>query len=113
MLPGFAADTVTVVEPALVDDRGTLVPDWSAPPASQTPVEGCLVLPGASVEVLAGRQAVAVRWTVYAPPDVVLTAHSAVSYQGRLYQVDGEPARWPSPTGGLDHVVILLLDPEG
>lgn len=112
MLPSWATQTVTVVEPTLVDDRGTLVPDYDVP-ASETVVPGCSVHPGASDEVLAARQGVAVRWTVYAPAGVVVTAHSAVRLDGRLYAVDGEPARWPSPTGGLDHVVLLLVDHTG
>lgn len=113
MLPAWARQSIAVVEPALVDDRGTMVPDWSATPVSEVTVPGCSVQPGASAEVLEARQGVSVRWTVYAPASVALSAHSAVRYAGRLYDVDGEPQRWPSPTGALDHTVILLVDHEG
>lgn len=113
MLPSFATQTITVVEPALIDDRGTQVPDWSAPPVSETTVTDCSVQPGASAEVLAARQGVSVKWTVYAPAATAVTAHSAVRYAGVLYAVDGEPQQWPSPTGALDHRVILLVDHEG
>lgn len=113
MLPSFATQTIDVVEPALVDDRGRLVPDWDAPPASTTPVPGCSVQPGASSEVLDAREALSVRWTVFAPAGTVLTAYSAVRYAGVLYQVDGEPQRWSSPTGALDHLVVLLVDWRG
>lgn len=113
MLPAWATQSITVVEPTMVDDRGTLVPDYDTP-ASQTPVAGCSVQPGASAEVLEARQGVSVRWTVYAPASVALTEHSAVRLtDGNLYDVDGRPERWPSPTGGLDHTVILLVDHEG
>lgn len=112
MLPSFATQSITVVEPTLVDDRGTMVADYETP-LSEVEVTGCSVQPGASAEVLAARQGVSVRWTVYAPAAAVVTAHSAVRYAGRLYDVDGEPQRWPSPTGGLDHTVLLLVDHEG
>ena len=111
-VPFWARQTVTVVEPTLVDDRGTMVADYTVP-ASEVDVPGCSVQPGASAEVLAARQGVSVRWTVYAPSSVVVTARSAVRYAGTLYQVDGEPQRWPSPTGALDHVVVLLVDWRG
>lgn len=113
MLPSFATQTIEIVEPHLVDDRGKQVPDWDAEPAAVTPVAGCSVQPGASAEVLTARTAVTVRWTVYAPPGLPVTAHSGVRYAGRLYQVDGAPSLWPSPTGGLDHTVLLLIDWEG
>jgi hypothetical protein len=113
MLPSFATQTIEVVEPTMVEERGQLVPDWDAEPASVTPVPGCSVQPGASSEDLAGRSNVIVRWTVYAPPGIPVTAHSRVRYDGRLYSVDGEPARWPSATGALDHTVLLLIDWEG
>lgn len=113
MLPSFAADTITIVEPVLVDDRGTTVADWTQPPASETEVTGCSVQPGASSEALGGRQGVTVRWTVYAPLSAPVTAHSGVLWHGTLYQVDGEPARWASPTGALGHLVIVLIDQEG
>lgn len=112
MLPSWATQTITVVEPTLIDDRGTQVADYDDP-ASETDITGCSVQPGASAEVLAARQGVSIRWTVYAPPSVAVTAHSAVRYEGNLYDVDGEPQRWSSPTGGLDHSVLLLVDHEG
>lgn len=112
MLPSWARQTITVVEPSLVDDRGTLVADFDTP-ASETVVPGCSVQPGASEEFLASRQGVAVRWSVYAPPGTVVSAHSGVRFEGNLYHVDGEPLRWSSPTGAADHVVLLLVDHEG
>lgn len=113
MLPSFASQTVELVEPALVEDRGQQVPDWDAPPASVTVVPGCSVQPGASAETLDARQGVTVRWTVYAPAGIPATAHTGARYDGVLYAIDGAPARWPSPTGGLDHVVLLLVDWQG
>lgn len=116
MLPSFAVTTITVVRPTLVTDRGTTVPDWTLPPASETPVHGCSLQPGASSEALAARQGQTIRWTVYAPAGVDVTAHDAVRLPDdstRLYQVDGEPQRWASPTGALSHTVLALIDWSG
>lgn len=111
MFPSFATQPFTVVEPTMVDDRGTTYPDYDDP-ESETDYQGS-VQPGASAEVLDARQGVSIRWTVYAPAGVTVTARSAVRYAGRLYDVDGEPQRWTSPTGGLDHAVLYLVDREG
>lgn len=112
MLPSFVRETITVVDPVWVDDRGTPVADYG-PGATRTVVPGCSVQPGASSEDLAGRTHVTVRWTVYAPPGTVVAADSAVEYEGRRYAVDGEPARWKSPTGAVSHLVLYLIDWEG
>lgn len=112
MVASWARQEVTVVEPSWVDDRGTEVPNFDDP-VSETDVEGCTVQPGASEEALAARQGVTIRWTVLAPPDTIVTAHSGVRYNGHLYQVDGEPLRWSSSRGRLDHVVMYLVDRQG
>lgn len=113
MLPSFADDEILLVHPAWVtDSRGTRRPDYAG--GARVPVPGCIVQPGASVEVLEQRVgAVAVRWSVFAPPGTVVEAADAAEYGGRLYAIDGEPARHRSPTGALDHVLLLLVDWKG
>lgn len=112
MLPSFATETVVLVSPAYVkDSRNNRVPDFTAAGgAVRVPVSGCSVQPGATAEVLAGRDSTAVRYTVLAPPWVDASSSQGVEYRGKVYGIDGEPQRWPSPTGALDHVVLLLID---
>lgn len=105
----LGTDTITVIEPTWTEDRGTPVPDYDDP-ASTVQVKGCSVQPGASDEGTAGRQNVTVRHTVYAPPGIAVTAHSAVLWKGVRYAVDGEPLRW---SGRLAHTVIYLVDWRG
>lgn len=114
MLPSFATDSVVRVRPVWTTDaRGTRRADYGAAAARVT-VAGCLVQPGASVEVLENRVgAVAVRWSVFMPPGTDIEATDAVEVDGRLYAVDGEPARHRSPTGALSHVLALLIDWKG
>jgi hypothetical protein len=109
MLPDvLARDEVTIVAPAMIDDRGTMVPDWTLNPESCVVVSGCSVQPGDSSEDLAMRQNVSVRWTVWAPPDAPVTATSGVIFRGVLYAVAGEPEVWTDPLGRLSHKVARL-----
>jgi hypothetical protein len=114
MLPSFASDTVTRVRPVWTTDaRGTRRPDYG-PAAGRVALAGCLVQPGASQEVLDNRVgAVAVRWSVFMPAGTDIEASDGVEVDGRLYAVDGEPARHKSPTGALSHVLVLLVDWKG
>ena len=112
MLPSFATDTITVVEPTMVDQRGTLRPTYD-PPASTRTVTGCSVQPGAATEDLAGRTQQTVRFTVYAPPGTHASALAAVDWEGQRYAVDGQPLAHRSPTGATSHVVLLLVDWKG
>lgn len=112
MFPSFATQSIDVIEPGVIDDRGTEVPDLEHP-VSEVTVPGCSVQPGGSTEDNEARQNVEIRWTVYAPGGTPGTARSAVRYAGTVYAIDGEPARWPSPTGGLDNVVFRLVDWKG
>ena len=111
MLPSFASQEITVVHPVWTTDaRNVRKPDYG-PAAGRTPVPGCSVQPGASPELVTdGRDTTAIRWTVLAPPSIVVEATDAVEYRGRLYKVDGEPMVWDSPTGALDHVALFLID---
>lgn len=114
MLPSFASDTPIRIRPTWTTDaRGTRRPNYGAG-AERVPVPNSLVQPGASQEVLDGRAgAVAVRWSWFAPPGTDVTATDAVEWDGKVYAVDGEPARHRSPTGALSHVLVLLIDWKG
>lgn len=109
MLPDLLAqESVTVLEPVMVDDRGTLVPDWTQPPASSTTIAGCSVQPATSTEDMSGRQQVAVRWSVWLPPASPVTAYSAVLWGGVRHLVMGEPARWTDPLGNYSHMHLEM-----
>jgi len=112
MLPSFARQTVDRIRAASTDDgHGNDEPNWGD--ASEITLPGCSVQPGATDEVLAGRTATLIQWTVYAPPGVDVLATDRIRYQDVVYEIDGEPARWSSPTGTLDHIVLLLKTWEG
>lgn len=114
MLPMMISpETVTVVEPVIVEDRGTSLPDWSQDPASSTEVTGCSVQPGSSSEDLNGRLNVDVQWTVWMPPGTSIGPHSGVIVRGTRYSVNGQPKSWNVASMGLDHIVVELVDWHG
>jgi len=114
MLPSFANDTPTLIRPTWTTDaRGTRRADYGAG-ATRTDVPGSRLQPGASQEVLDNRVgAVAVRWSWFAPPGTDVEPTDAVDWEGQRYAVDGQPARHRSPSGTLDHVLVLLIDWKG
>lgn len=105
-------DTVTLLTPALVTDRGVSYPDWGN--ATETVVAGCRWQPMVSDEETAqGRQGVVKRLMLFGPPDMALTEHSRVRIDGDDYDVDGHVRRWSSPSGSLDHIEAHLMRAEG
>ena len=112
MLPSWAADTITIVRPSWVEERGKKFPDYRAPAETVT-VTGCSVQPAGTSETLTARQAESVRLTVYAPPGTVIGAHDAVDFDGVRYAVDGRSQAWRSPTGAASNVIAYLVDWEG
>jgi dipeptidyl aminopeptidase/acylaminoacyl peptidase len=113
MFPSWANDTVTRKRPTYVkDSHGNQTADWSLPTADAV-IRGCSVQPGASEELLGGRDTTLIDWTVYAPSGVDVTATDGVEVDGVLYQVNGSVKRWPSPTGATAHVMFELRRWEG
>lgn len=113
MLPSWAKDTVIVVRAATVADRyGNQVRDWAT--ASRTDVPGCSVQPlDMAEQVSPDRDAVTTRWRLFAPAGVDVAATDRISWGGVDYEVDGDPQRWQSPTGGLAHLEVVLRRVEG
>ena len=107
---GIATQSVTVLHPAHTEDHGTLVPDWSRPPAATLEISGCSVQPGLSgVDVDDHRMASSAVFTVFGPPDMSVdsSCHVVVpGYPGEL-EVLGEPQRWTTGLG-LDYTALNL-----
>lgn len=107
----WAMQTVTVIKPTMVDDRGTPRPDYDQP--AQRFDVSCRVQPRGAEEALDGRTSNIIRWYVFAPADTDLTHLDAVEYLGVRYAVDGDPMRWFSPTGRVDYIRASLIDWQG
>jgi hypothetical protein len=70
-------------------------------------VDGCLVAPGNTAEEQSQGDTVTSGFTVYAPPDVDVTATDGVVVRGTRYRFSG------SRPGGLPGTVIVLTRTEG
>lgn len=116
----FKNQTITVLRPTLIVERGDEVPDWSLPPAQHL-IAGCRLQPMSADEVLfsgaggggTARNAVVSRWRLLLPADADLHEHDRVRYEGNDYEVDGLVQHWPSPTGALAHGEAVLRRVEG
>jgi len=78
--------------------------------AESTPIPGCSVQPGAAPETLGNRDTTGIVWTVYAhgTPDVVATDGIRLPGDDRLYEIDGEPLKWPAGLAVEAQTVLLL-----
>lgn len=77
---------------------------------SDTTLDGCIVAPRTSVDVVErGRQGVVVGLTLYAPFGTDLVHTDRVKVDGVLYDLDGEPGPWKSPFNGWEAGVEVAL----
>lgn len=109
-------ETLLLVVPELVESRGSVVPDWSRPPAHLVELEGCVVEPLSAEERGANREAVQGALEARVPRIVDVPAFARVRRPlagGRDFEVIGEPRHFRSPTGALDHTALLLKRWEG
>jgi len=89
-------DEVTVI-PAVtsVDGLGTPL----KLPGDDGPTVPAIVQQEISTEQTASGQSVATNWRIFLPYDAPVDAFAMVRWNGVLYEVDGEPARFDGPTG--------------
>jgi head-tail adaptor len=110
-------DTVTVVRPALTQDRyGNEVSDWAT--ATRTAVADVAVLPTSQVEDATGaRVSLTTGWRLYSKPGTEpdVRASDRVEWRGFTLEVVGEVARWPHPLrrGAVHHVEAELQKVAG
>ena len=104
----FWRDTITRIRPATKTERGSTVPDWEH--ATTKDVSGCSVQPASTSLSEDGRvMALADGLTAYVPKDADITAGDRIEYNGKTYTINGDPRKWPSATGGLDHIQLNLM----
>lgn len=105
MLPSLANETVDILRPAKVTERGTTREDWGQ--AEEKPLTGCLFQPGTSAE---NGTVLTTTGTLYAPPDADITSKDRVRRGGLVYDIEGDPIRY---AGALGHTIIQLKRSRG
>ena len=112
MLPSFCRDDVTRKRPTLTDKRGTQVLDWLNP--SVATISGCSVQPNTTTRDFDGRTIqVTEDWTLYAPPGTDIQAGDRIEWNSHVFEVNGAPMPWASPTGRVSHVWARLSEWSG
>ena len=107
MLPSWANDTVTRIRPATKESRGSLIPDWSK--ATSLSISGCSMQPTSTTLSQDGRiLGVSDGYTCYLPPGSDIAAGDKIQFDGKDYQIIGEPRQWKSPTGRVTHIQAQL-----
>lgn len=105
MLPSWANDTITRLRPGTTTSRGSTVPDWSK--ASSLSITGCSVQPATTGLSQDGRVlGISEGLTIYLPPGSDVQAGDHISYDGKVYAINGEPKAWKSATGRVSHIQI-------
>ena len=107
MLPGFMTQTVTRIRPGTKVSRGQTIMDWDN--VSTATISGCSVQPAATSLSQDGRVlGISDGMTMYAPASADIIAGDRIQFGGNTYTINGDPRRWPSATGGLDHIQCNL-----
>lgn len=71
-------------------------------------IPNCSVQPRASTEDNNGRIQVISGVELYAPADPLITSSDVVEFDGRRYEVEGDPGVWASPNGVLRYQQVAL-----
>lgn len=107
MLPRFMTQTVTRIRPGTKEIRGQIIPDWDN--VSTVTINGCSVQPASTTLSQDGRVlGISDGVTLYAPTNADIMAGDRIQFGGNTYTINGDPRRWPSATGGLDHIQCSL-----
>ena len=103
----WASQTIKRIRPGVKTERGSEIPDWSN--ASALVINGCSVQP-ASTELSQDGRVLGISdgLTAYIPPTADVAAGDRIEYEGEVYTIDGEPRRWKSVTGNLNHIRLDL-----
>jgi head-tail adaptor len=106
LLP-IVTDLVTIVRAVKALGYGNAITlDWGAGAARAT-VEANVQPAGSSEATDGGRDRIIRRIRVWLHAGTDVAATDRIEWKGNAYEVDGEPDRWPDPTGGGEHHVEL------
>ena len=111
----LGSHVVTIVRPAGKDAFGDPLAG-----STETVVTGCFVQPrsaasgqSASTEQTDLRDTVITGLVAFMPPTADVRATDKIRWLGDLYQVEGDPSRWPDVRARNHHIEVVLRRVEG
>lgn len=108
MLPTFCRDTVTRIRPSTTVSRGSTIFDWSSDKVTTKSISGCSMQPSSTSLSEDGRVlGINDTYTLFAPPDADIIAGDRISFNSKVYTVDGDVRLQPSAMN-LEHLEITL-----
>ena len=106
MLPSFCKDTVKRIRPGTKESRGSIIPDWTT--ATEKEIGGCSMQPASTTLSQDGRVlGLLDEYQLFLPPDADVQAGDRISYNGQVFEIDGEVRVQPAALR-LDHIEIRL-----
>ena len=111
MLHNWCRDAVTIRRAQLTERRGSTVRDWTN--YTEHTIRGCSVQPSSTSSNEDRAEQVTDRWELYAPPCADVKRGDRVVYKGTVYDIDGDPYTWKSPTGRTTHLHAHLIEWSG
>lgn len=111
MLPSFCKECVTIRRAPLIERRGSTVRDWDN--YTTHTISGCSVQPASTSSNEERAEQVTERAELYAPPGANVETGDRVEVGGIVYDIDGAPYTWKSPTGRVTHLHAHLIEWSG
>lgn len=107
MLPSWCNQSITRIRPGVKTARGSDIPDWDN--ADSLVINGCSIQPASTSLSEDGRVlGIMDGYTAYLPPFSDVQAGDRIIFDGKPYEINGEPRPWYSPTGHNNHVMLNL-----
>lgn len=108
MLPSFCNQSVVRIRPGTKESRGSTIPDWSEDKVTTLTITGCSMQPASTSLSEDGRVlGISDLYTLFAPPGSDIQAGDRISFDSKVYEIDGDVRVQPAASM-LEHIQITL-----
>ena len=98
MLPSFCTQEIIRERAPFKTERGAQVRDWDSDEVTSVTIKGCSVQPASVSRAYRRSENVEKGMLLFAPPNADVQLGDRITYEGKAYEIDGEPYVWISPT---------------
>lgn len=107
MLPSFCTQEIVRERAPFKTERGAQVRDWDGDIDTLT-IKGCSVQPASVSRAYRRSENVEKGMLLFAPPNADVQLGDRITYEGKAYEIDGEPYVWISPTNRVSSMQAHL-----